>query len=172
MTGAVPGVAARRANFLIGAAPVAQPLLGEGAIVLECRPEFDPRDLGLRIENTRAAGTLRDGGTGKQKRRQSKKKSSHSSLDIDVRARRARAARALKPHGAHRLSQTLESERRSVEAVRLNTERRELREKVRCVRRRRQDRKTSGARNAGGGRAAMHALAAFVSISASGLVRL
>jgi hypothetical protein len=30
---------------------------------------------------------LRDGGTGKQKRRQSKKNSSHSSLDIDVRAR-------------------------------------------------------------------------------------
>jgi hypothetical protein len=129
LTGPVPGVASGGANLLVGLTPVAPLLLDEGPVAFERGAELDRRDLRLRIQRIRAAGVLRGRVTGEQKRRHSKDNDSHSSLDIDFCAA-MRAKRRAHLAGARRLSQTSESERRSVEAVRLNADRRELRKNV------------------------------------------
>jgi hypothetical protein len=79
------GVSATGPYFLIGAAPVAQLLFGEGTVSLECGTEYDRRHLGLRVKRVWAAIALGDRAAGEQQRRHDNNEFSHGSLDIDMR---------------------------------------------------------------------------------------
>src|SRR5688500_13509106 len=133
LPGPVAGVPAGRADLFVRLAPVLHFLLGEGAVSLECGAELDWRHFRARLRGIGTAFLLSGRAAGQQQGRHDSKNLLHSSLDIDRRAeRRAGSARST---SARRLSQTSESERRSVKAVRLNAERRILRENVGGMRR-------------------------------------
>ena len=90
LTGPMAAMAASGADLLVGLTPVAQFLVCEGPIALEGGAELDRRHLGLRVRGSgrppscaaaipanRSAGTTTE-------------IASHSSLDIDMRARSVR----------------------------------------------------------------------------------
>jgi hypothetical protein len=126
------GVRTRSADLFVRFAPVAQLRVREGPVTLQGGPVFDGRYFRPRVQRISAVVVLGDRYAGKKQRRRSYYKYSHDSLDIDgahsgcTGTGRAQAC----PAARTALSQTSKRERRSVEAVQLDAERRELREKI------------------------------------------